>query len=162
MAAPLQFDLPGFTTEGQKFFLKRSQELINSLNQRLKKKGFKGRLPLADGRAALAKGVGKPCRYCREIIKISTMSPDHPTPLVRGGEPWDIECIDVGCNREKGELTAEEYVRFRAHVLTYTPEAQEYIHRMMKAGGAFFKMRARMDGMAARERKEKAATAPAE
>jgi hypothetical protein len=160
MAEPLQFDLPGFTTKGRKFFIKRSQQLICSLNQRMKKKGFKGSLPLAEGRAALAKGVGQLCRYCRETIKISTMSPDHSTPLVRGGNPWEIECICIGCNREKGELTAEEYVRFLAHIKTYTPEAQEYIHRMMKAGGSFIRMRARMDGMAMRERKEKVAAAP--
>ena len=99
-----QFDLlPGFTIAGKEKFIKRANSLIGGLNARMKKKGFAGNLPRAKGRAALAAGLGKPCRYCREVIKISTMSPDHPTPLSRGGEPFDIEIICLSCNEIKAE-----------------------------------------------------------
>jgi 5-methylcytosine-specific restriction endonuclease McrA len=146
MAAPLQFDLPGFTTEGQKLFRKRSQQLIGALNQRMKKKGFKGRLALASGRAALAKGVGKPCRYCGERIKIKTMSPDHPTPLARGGNAWEIECICRSCNEIKSELMAEEFQALLNFIKTLCPEAQADLKRRLHAGAFGIRMMAQRAG----------------
>lgn len=156
MAAPVQFDLPGFTTKGQQLFRKRSQQLIGALNQRMKKKGFKGSLSLADGRAMLAKGLGQPCRYCGERIKISSMSPDHPTPLGRGGNPWDIECICYRCNKMKSELIPDEFLRFLFFLKSLSEEAQKDIKGRLSAGAFGIRMMAQMAGRKY-AKKEKAA-----
>ena len=137
MASETQITLPGFTTKGQALFMKRSGQLIHSLNARMRKKEFTGRMSLTVGREVMARGVGKPCRYCGVIIKISTMSPDHPTPISKGGDPWTIECICINCQLVKGELDADEMTRFMAHVRTYSPESQRHILGMMKGGAAY-------------------------
>jgi hypothetical protein len=139
--------LPGFTTRGQKLFKKRSAQAVYNINARLKKIGLTARITLEAGRAALAAGVGKPCRYCKELIKIATMSPDHPTPVSRGGDPLKIECICLSCNHEKGELDSAEFERFYAHVRTYRPESQRYIHGMMRAGAAYQRVKGKMVAM---------------
>jgi hypothetical protein len=149
MAITMQISLPGFTTKAQQKFNKRSGQLVAALNQRMRKKGFSGNLPLKKGREILASGVGQPCKFCGERIKISTMSPDHPMPIARGGDPWTMECICISCQREKGELTAEEFAQFLADVRKYSPEAQADIHQRMRAGGAFAKMQFAMRRMMA-------------
>ena len=147
-----QIELPGFTTKGQKLFKKRAGQLIHALNARMKKKGFSGCMPLDVGRAILAQCVGKPCKYCGEIVKVRTMSPDHPLALSRGGDPWTIEGICIDCQHMKGEMSAEEFARFYAHVRTYTPETQNYIKGMMKAGAAYQRVLAMSRGQMMRKK----------
>ncbi|HVN82279.1 MAG TPA: HNH endonuclease [Terriglobia bacterium] len=134
----LQLDLlSGLKPKEAALFKKRSQQLISNLNARMRKKGFDGRIPLPQGRQVLAECVGRPCRYCGEKIKASTMSPDHPTPISKGGDPWVIEGICISCNHIKGELTAEEFTKFSLHLKTYSPSTERYIRGMMKGGAAY-------------------------
>ena len=146
--------LPGFTNRVNEAFKKRSQQIANNVNQRMRKLGFGGRWGLAEARALMAKALGKPCPYCGQRIKVKTMSPDHPIPVSRGGEPYAIQIVCQLDNRRKGELTADEYMRFLQHVKTYAPEAQEYILRMMAAGGAYFRLVRAMRGQAAVRRQK--------
>jgi len=148
MADSAHFSLPGFTTGGKKRFWERSGKIVHNLNARMLKRGIMGgKLSLEEGRDVLARGLGEPCKYCGQKIKVSTMSLDHPTPVSKGGDPWSVECICAGCNREKGELTDQEFQKFLVHVLTYAPNTQAYFHRTMRSGGAFFRMQAAMRGM---------------
>ena len=130
--------LPGYTTTAQRKFRKRALQLLNALKQRMLKLGF-----TLDGFnrdkmiETLAAGIGKPCRYCGKVIKTATMSPDHPTPVSRGGEPWVIQVCCQRCNRRKGTMLENEYQRLMEHVQTYCPETQAYILRMLSAGAAF-------------------------
>ena len=130
--------LPGYSTSAQKKFRKRALQLVNALKQRMLKLGF-----TLDGFdrdkmiVILAGGIGQPCRFCGEPIKTATMSPDHPTPVSRGGEPWVIQVCCQRCNRRKGTMLENEYQRLMEHVQTYCPETQAYILRMLSAGAAF-------------------------
>ena len=130
--------MPNTLGTRQKKFRKRALQLVNALKQRMLKLGF-----TLDGfdrdkmLAILSSGIGQPCRYCGQIIKTATMSPDHPTPVSRGGEPWVIQVCCQRCNRRKGTMLEAEYQRLMEHVRTYCPETQAYILRMLSAGAAF-------------------------
>jgi len=63
MAITMQISLPGFTTKAQQRFNKRSGQLVAALNQRIRKKGFLGSLPLKKGREILAVGVRQLSQY---------------------------------------------------------------------------------------------------
>jgi hypothetical protein len=132
--------------------MQQSQRIVNNLNQRMKKKGFPGRMILEDGRRFLLAGLDKPCRYCRQVVRISTMSLDHPMPVSRGGKPYEAECICQGCNMEKAELTAEEFQKLTDHIRTYSPEARQHIHGALKGGAAYVRLVTQMRGQAAAKR----------
>jgi hypothetical protein len=149
-----QIDLLGnFTTAGQELFKKRSASIVHSLNARMRKRGVSGRLSLDVGRAALAEGVGKPCRYCRERIKIATMSGDHPIPISRGGDPFLIVCICKSCNEIKGEIPDDEFLRFIAFINTFSPESRADLLRRLHMGAFGIRTMARQAGRMMYEKK---------
>ena len=154
--------LPGFTHAAAVKFMAKSSATIRALNARMKKKGFSGNLPLAVGRQAMVDAIQKPCRYCGEVVKISTVSLDHPTPLARGGAPFVVVGCCLSCNQKKGELTAKEYLGLRAFVGAMSPEAQEYIWRAISAAGFFWKMQAQANGMRLRNKQLAAGGKPPE
>ncbi|MDD5034107.1 MAG: HNH endonuclease [Methylococcaceae bacterium] len=143
--------LPGYTTAAQRKFRKRALQVIQNLKTRMLKAGF-----TLDGfnRDALleilAAGIGNPCPYCGESIKTRTMSPDHPTPISKGGDPWVIQVCCQRDNRRKGEMDDAEYRKLLTHLETYCPETKAYILRMLSAGAAFPMMQRGILSMKAR------------
>jgi hypothetical protein len=141
--------LPGFTIAANKKFRAKAMTVANSLRNRMLKAGFsvagydRDRLI-----GILGAAVGKPCPYCQEKIRVSTMSPDHTMPISRGGNPWEIQVTCQRCNRRKGRLSDEEFRKLLAFCSLLAPEAGQYILRMMTAGAAFPQMRRALAGMA--------------
>jgi hypothetical protein len=141
--------LPGFTAAANKKFRVKAMTVTNNLRNRMLKEGFsvagydRDRLI-----GILAAAVSKPCPYCQEKIRVSTMSPDHTMPISRGGNPWEIQTTCKRCNTRKGILTDEEFRKLLAFCATLAPEAGQYILRMMTAGAAFPQMRRALAGMA--------------
>jgi len=132
------------TKRQQQIFTRRSLSIVRNLNERLKKLGYSERVSIGLVRDALGDAIGKQCPYCEETITPRTMSLDHPTPLSRGGSPAMLQVCCLKSNREKGCLTAAEFTKFLEDVSTYSKEAQREIHRKMRAGGAFFRLQARL------------------
>lgn len=56
------------------------------------------------------------CRYCTYTGTEKDFEVDHITPTSRGGsdEIFNKQIICSGCNRQKGDMTDEEYVNWRA------------------------------------------------
>lgn len=136
-----QVPLFGYTDAATERFNKRVGNLVHAQNQRFKKLKLAARFDLRVGREIMAASVGKPCRYCSEQITINNVSPDHPTPIARGGDPLDIVPCCERCNRRKGELTSDEYFSLLVFIRSLSPEAQEYLFRVLSSGPAYFKMR---------------------
>jgi 5-methylcytosine-specific restriction endonuclease McrA len=132
------------TKPQQRKFVKRSLSIVRNLNARLRKLRHSQRVSLEDARKAMLAAIGTRCCYCEETITPSNMSLDHPTPLSRGGSPTVLEVCCLKSNREKGELTSDEFRRFLCIIQGFSDEAQREIHRKMRAGGAFFRMQARL------------------
>ena len=55
------------------------------------------------------------CIYCGLIGLASNFEADHVIPLSRGGSnsPANLRWVCSGCNRQKGNMTPEEYVAWR-------------------------------------------------
>ena len=151
-----QYVLPGFTSDGQKLFLRRSGSIIHSLNAKMRKGGIGGRLSLRSGRDVLAAGIAKPCRYCSKIIKILTMSADHPMPVARGGDPFMIDCICRSCNEIKGELASDEFQKLMVFIRSLAPEGGADLLRRLHAGAFGIRMMAQQRGREFKGRKKKA------
>ncbi len=143
--------LPGYANFAQKKFRERALKVINNLKVRMLKMGFK-----ADGfdrdklLATLAAALGKPCPYCGEKIRVSTMSPDHAMPISKGGEPWTVQVTCARCNRRKGMMDDTEYRTLLACINTFCPETQAYLYQVLAAGAAFPMMRRGLLGMKAK------------
>lgn len=130
-----------FTAKETAKFYKQASRIIHNLNARMRKLGFQGKMDLGAGRAMLLAEVGGPCRYCKQRIKVSTMTLDHPIPLARGGNPWVLEVICDDCNRIKGGvLLPEHFESLTAHLKTYPEYVENYVRGMIKAGNAYHRM----------------------
>lgn len=95
-----------------------------------------------DMRTFMAKQVGLnaiPCPYCGCAIDILSLTLDHVTPASRGGGlGFDNlgPCCD-SCNREKGELTGDEFIDLHEFLRTMPPLAQRDIQKRLRGSGRF-------------------------
>lgn len=78
----------------------------------------------------IKEALGKPCKYCKKEITIENMSLDHSTPKSIGGARTEIICWR--CNRMKGELLEDEYIKLLKLIDTFErPKAKQYIKRKL-------------------------------
>lgn len=77
------------------------------------------------------------CSYCKEPINILTISPDHRTPVSRGGslELANLCGACVTCNTRKGRLKPGEFMFLRECIATLPETARSDIWRRLMAGG---------------------------
>lgn len=137
-------------------FNKRCDRLFDNMRGRFKATYWKsgkrsGRLrrparPLPfdryDLRKFMAKKIGlnaMPCPYCGRPIDILSLHLDHIVPVSRGGE-LSLDNLDPACdtcNREKGELTAEEFLALRGFLRTLSPAAQADVQKRLRGSSRF-------------------------
>ena len=135
-----QFQLAGYTKTANSRFLAVSRRLVNNLNGRMKAQKIPGRLSLEDGRKILAMAVGKPCPYCEERMIMSKMTLDHPVPLARGGNPWEVVACDRSCNNRKSDMLPEAFLKLLGFLKTLDePDRNSVLYRLA-AGAAFPRM----------------------
>jgi len=62
---------------------------------------------------SLLRSVGFRCRYCGRRLTRTSATPDHRTPLGRGGSNWITNIVPacLPCNQRKSNLTEKEYLR---------------------------------------------------
>jgi 5-methylcytosine-specific restriction endonuclease McrA len=77
------------------------------------------------------------CAYCGTVMGIKDISIDHATPLSRGGYAgWsNIVLCHKSCNRAKGDLTTEEYMRLLSFLHELGPVAEKSVLSRLKASG---------------------------
>lgn len=103
-----------------------------------------------DMRTFMAKQVGLnaiPCLYCGCAIDILSLTLDHITPVSRGGGLGfdNLGPACAGCNREKGELTQEEFLALRDFLRTLVPAAQSDVQKRLRGSGRFMPKYAKND-----------------
>ena len=121
-------------------FVKRTASLYRSMRDRVAEKRDKrdriirvGRsllFTLEQFRAAILETYGaedkaRLCRYCGRPLSVLTFSPEHKTPLKRGGDlslsNLDLE-VCLPCNHRKGGLKVDEFLALLEGLKTF-PEA---------------------------------------
>jgi 5-methylcytosine-specific restriction endonuclease McrA len=137
----------------QCLFMRRSTTLYSGMRSRLQERRYKS--GPREGKVRVAKQFlpftpenfrdwlrvvleDEPfCSYCKEPINILTISPDHRTPLSRGGslELANICGACVTCNTRKGRLKPGEFMFLRECVATLPEAARGDIWRRLTAGG---------------------------
>lgn len=77
------------------------------------------------------------CPYCGSPLSYKDMSIDHALPLSRGGRAgWEnINVVHKSCNRAKGDLTTEEYMRLLSFLHELGPVAEKSVLSRLKASG---------------------------
>ena len=83
--------------------------------------------------------AGLQCVYCLRPLKLKDMSPDHMTPVNRGGG-LGLDNLAPSCaidNTQKGELTAEEYKAFMRGLATFPELARKYILKKLRQRPVF-------------------------
>lgn len=140
-----------FGQDSRTRFLELTRRRYDSMEARVKKKGFPG-LPFdLDGlRDDLMSAMGGKddgaivCRYCSRPMALEDCAADHATPLSRGGGV-ELTNVDYPCvedNQRKGSLTLAEYTQLLAFLGALHPLArQDVLSRLQKAvqlaAGAF-------------------------
>lgn len=91
--------------------------------------------------------VGKPCKYCRDIVTLASASVDHIVPVasLRGtglgkstlDTPENLQIICRRCNRGKGNLSARGFQKLIDFLRT-DPEISTYVWRRIAGGGVQF------------------------
>lgn len=85
------------------------------------------------------------CEYCEEPIDIMTISPDHATPMNRGGslELANLRGACERCNTLKGSLLPGEFKALLAGLKTFTEDGRkDIIRRLMGAAVHFHRPKA--------------------
>ena len=104
------------------------------------------------------------CRYCRGLFVVSEISPDHAQPLARGGS-FGLENIDypcVNCNRAKGQMLPEEFLKLIGFLERELPLARrDILGRLSKAISLAVAARRAQVRLRALETGESAPKAPA-
>lgn len=89
--------------------------------------------------ASFTAGGSAYCCYSGDLIVVENFCVDHRTPLSRGGGETRLDNLALCSEQEnlrKGNMTAEEYQKFRAHVHLsgYHLAAIESIWRRLQVG----------------------------
>lgn len=98
---------------------------------------------LDDLREYMQSRLGKPCRYCKELLKPKTMACDHRIPVSRGGD-WRLancQAVCQSCNLAKGNLTSKEFDRVYGVLATIDPVAKRQFIGRLKAGASVARLR---------------------
>ncbi len=95
-----------------------------------------------DMRAFMAREIGlqaKPCPFCSRPIDILSLELDHVVPLARGGDSGlsNLSPCCEACNREKGELTAEEFRALREFLRELPPPARSDVQKRLRGSSRF-------------------------
>lgn len=100
-------------------------------------------LSLEDAR----KIIDKPptCRYCDKAVLWRELSIDHVLPRSRGGKDAEDNLIWVHgvCNRQKGDLTGDEYKALLAFLDGYPAMRESVLSRLRIAGALYGRGRRR-------------------
>jgi 5-methylcytosine-specific restriction endonuclease McrA len=84
------------------------------------------------------------CCYCNRLISIEDISLDHINPLNRGGlgTVQNLAPCCQTCNREKGELTADEFRLWLTFKEKYLPAvARADMEKRLRTGAGFVRVR---------------------
>lgn len=88
---------------------------------------------------AIITNLGKPCFYCKDILTLDKVSPDHKQPVSRGGSNMtdNIRIICRKCNFKKSALTETEFMLL-IEILTPYPELKQVVMSKMGSAGFVF------------------------
>ena len=77
------------------------------------------------------------CPLCGLHLSYKDMGLDHALPLSRGGtSSWaNVAFVHQACNRAKGDLTTEEYMRLLSFLHELGPVAEKSVLSRLKASG---------------------------
>jgi formate hydrogenlyase subunit 6/NADH:ubiquinone oxidoreductase subunit I len=79
-----------------------------------------------------------PCRFCSRPVDVLEISPDHHHPLKYGGT-WDLDNLDCDvcdqCNRMKGALHHDDYVKLRTCRQQLSPAGQSELDSILQNAG---------------------------
>jgi len=78
---------------------------------------------------ALFRRDGHICMYCGEQFKQVDLTRDHIIPMSRGGsDSWEnVVTACYRCNNQKGNLTPEEWKKYKLLAVPYVPNKAEYL-----------------------------------
>lgn len=78
------------------------------------------------------------CPLCLDRITPKSFGVDHMIPVSRSGslEISNIEIVCMSCNRAKGDLTREEFLKLVEVLRTLGPKVMRSVLGRLKAGGA--------------------------
>jgi 5-methylcytosine-specific restriction endonuclease McrA len=78
---------------------------------------------------ALFRRDGHICMYCGEQFKQVDLTRDHIIPMSRGGtDSWEnVVTACYRCNNQKGNLTPEEWNKYKLLAVPYVPNKAEYL-----------------------------------
>lgn len=83
--------------------------------------------------------IGKPCKYCGEIIDHNNISMDHIVPLSRGGNSTieNIQLICKKCNTQKDKMLDYEFTKLKELVNSFSDESRIYVNKKLSMLGGF-------------------------
>jgi 5-methylcytosine-specific restriction endonuclease McrA len=132
-----------FENQGHRGFMEVTGSRYDAMVVRVRKKKLP---PLSFSkdqfRAAVLRALGGhedgaiQCPYCRKFCVLKEVTPDHETPLSRGGssglDNLGFPCMQ--CNQVKGSLTPEEFHKLLRFLETEIPLGrQDVLSRLAKA-----------------------------
>ncbi len=118
-------------------FDRRTSKAYSNHKARAKAVGQRLDYELQEFRAKVREALNtQRCAYCRQPICETTWSADHSTPISRRGSfsTWNIAICCEKCNRGKGCLTSEEWVRLLECISEMHPNAQTDVWRRLLLG----------------------------
>ncbi|MGC1781238.1 MAG: HNH endonuclease [Acidobacteriaceae bacterium] len=83
------------------------------------------------------------CAYCTRLLPLDNVELDHVEPVKRGGNLGlsNLAIACTICNREKGEMTAEEYRALIRGLDTFPQAARNYIRKCLRTAAMGARMR---------------------
>ena len=117
----------------------KSSSLRSGLRRRSQDYEVEFAITLSQIRDMMYSCYGKPCRYCKNKLDVSTMVCDHTIPISNGGEstPKNLQFICKTCNTRKGPLADEDFKRFLRWIRKQPQDVQAYILRKVSAKEVF-------------------------
>ena len=117
----------------------KSSSLRSGLRRRSQDYEVEFAITLSQIRDMMYSCYGKPCRYCKNKLDVSTMGCDHTIPISNGGEstPKNLQFICKTCNTRKGPLANEDFKRFLRWIRKQPQDVQAYILRKVSAKEVF-------------------------
>ena len=96
-------------------------------------------IELVDIKKMFYEAYGKECKYCKKILKVSTMVCDHIVPLSKKGKsiPSNLQIICKQCNTRKGPLKEKDFCLILDWVKEQKEEIQGYVLKKLAKGGRY-------------------------
>ena len=118
---------------------KRLKNMYSSCKTRDKKYERETHFTIAMLRELAKTVIGKPCKYCGELIDHNNISMDHIVPLSRGGNSTidNLQLVCKRCNIQKDKMLDYEFTKLKELVNTFTDESRIYVNKKLSMQGAF-------------------------